>query len=192
MTKARESVYDEAAQWIRKAGSIAVFSGAGVSAESGIATFRDPGGIWDRFDPLEVGTPDGMLRTLAHTPERAISFMRDVLETLRRAGPNRGHRALGELERTGKVRGVITQNVDGLHQEGGSSNVIELHGNSFRLRCAGAAPPVLRVWSTLVIVAPRNKLSSAAKRRPAKQHPACPCRNPGQKSARGHRFALNQ
>ena len=130
-----ESTYDEAAEWIAGSTFAVAFSGAGVSAESGIATFRDPGGLWERFDPMEVATAPGLVNKLRSDPGEFVEFFRDVMDTMRAADPNPGHRALGELEELGKLRAVVTQNVDNLHQEGGSRTVLELHGNTFRLEC---------------------------------------------------------
>ncbi len=111
------------------------FSGAGASAESGIATFRDPGGIWERFDPELVGTPSGILSLLKSGPARLYGFLREALDSVLRAEPNPGHQALAAMERIGRMTGVITQNVDDLHQIAGSQQVVELHGNVFRLKC---------------------------------------------------------
>lgn len=111
------------------------FCGAGMSAESGIPTFRDPGGMWDLFPPGEFGTPGGLMQTFTSHPEKVHAFLSAVLGTLRNAHPNPGHVALAELERMGIVRSVITQNVDGLHQEAGSRKVLEVHGSLYRFKC---------------------------------------------------------
>ena len=108
-------------------------SGAGVSAESGVATFRDPGGIWDIVDPAEVGTVNGLLHTLSTKADRLLPVFQDMLTTFKAAEPNPGHVALARLEQKGILKTVITQNVDNLHQEAGSTNVIEVHGNLFRM-----------------------------------------------------------
>jgi NAD-dependent deacetylase len=128
-------VLDQAADWLAEADRAVAFSGAGVSAESGIATFRDPGGVWERFDPAEVGTTAGILRLLRSGPTRLYGFLGEVMDAVLRAEPNPGHRALADLEGVGRLHGVITQNVDDLHQTAGSSQVIELHGNVLRLKC---------------------------------------------------------
>ncbi|MBN2284421.1 MAG: NAD-dependent protein deacylase [Deltaproteobacteria bacterium] len=109
--------------------------GAGVSAESGIATFRDVGGIWDRIDPMEVGTPDGLIRTLQRDAGKLLPLFMEILDSFEGAEPNRGHFALADLEKMGVLKTVITQNADNLHQEAGSTDVIEVHGNVFRMKC---------------------------------------------------------
>ncbi len=144
--------YDRAAEWIAESERVVAFSGAGVSAESGIATFRDPGGIWERFDPEEVGTVPGILALLRSDPSRLAGFLRESLRSVLDAAPNPGHVALAALEQAGRLAGVITQNVDNLHQEAGSTRVIELHGNVRQLRCTGCRTtelltrPNIRQW----------------------------------------------
>lgn len=111
------------------------FTGAGISAESGIPTFRDPGGIWDRFDPGEFGTWDGLAGLAMTRPDRLADFLVELRAVLAAATPGAGHRALARLGATGLVDGVITQNVDGLHQEAGSARVVEIHGSFTRTAC---------------------------------------------------------
>ena len=127
----------EAGSLINRANHLVAFSGAGVSEESGIPTFRDPGGLWDRFDPYEVGGGDifSSLFGGSGVPHGAVDFVSEMLAVLKKAGPNPGHRALGELEALGILTSVITQNIDNLHREAGNSQVIEVHGNIFRLVC---------------------------------------------------------
>jgi len=128
---------EEAASMIRGAKNLVAFTGAGVSEESGIPTFRDPGGLWDRFDPYEVGGGDvfSSLYRGGAIPASATGFVSEMLTVLEKAHPNPGHTALGELERMGILRSVITQNIDNLHREAGNSLVIEVHGNIYRLAC---------------------------------------------------------
>lgn len=136
---ADEELIEEAARLIAGAKNLVAFSGAGVSAESGIPTFRDPGGLWDRFDPYELGGGDifsALLRG-SKIPASATDFVSEMLDVLERARPNPGHLALGELESMGILRSVITQNIDNLHREAGNTRVIEVHGNIFRLACLG-------------------------------------------------------
>lgn len=120
---------------LRATQSLVVFSGAGMSAESGIPTFRDPGGLWDQFDPEEVGTGPGLLASLNKMPDKIKSFMENTIQIFLKAKPNPGHLALGTLEKMGILRTVITQNVDNLHQEAGNTKVLEMHGNLYRQRC---------------------------------------------------------
>ena len=110
-----------------------VFTGAGISTESGIPDFRSPGGIWTKMAPIDFDS------FLASEEARRETWRRKFESdpVLRQARPNRGHRAVAELVRRGKVAAVITQNIDGLHQSSGLSaeQVIELHGNSTYARC---------------------------------------------------------
>ncbi len=109
----------------------AVLTGAGVSAESGMPTFRGEGGLWKEFRPEELATPEAFARN----PELVwewYDYRRGILEGIE---PNEGHRALAAAEKVFDIFTLITQNVDGLHQSAGSSDVIELHGNIRRDRC---------------------------------------------------------
>jgi NAD-dependent deacetylase len=112
------------------------FTGAGISTESGIPDFRSPGGVWTRYDPR-----DFTFDRYVESPEvRASSWAmrREFFAT--DVAPNPGHRALALLEQSGRSLGVVTQNIDGLHQLAGSVNVIELHGTAREVMCLGRAP----------------------------------------------------
>ena len=102
---------------------IVVLTGAGMSAESGISTFRDAGGLWDQYPVEQVATPEGY----AANPELVINFYNERRKQLLQVRPNRGHELLASLEDDFDVT-VITQNVDNLHERAGSSKVIHLHG----------------------------------------------------------------
>lgn len=106
-----------------------------MSEESGIPTFRDPGGLWDRFDPAEFGTWHGLAGVALSRPHELAEFLATLRRALGDARPGPGHRALARLEEAGLVRGVVTQNVDGLHQEAGSGHVLEIHGSFLGSRC---------------------------------------------------------
>ena len=112
-------------------GRVVALTGAGVSAESGIPTFRGPGGLWERFRPEDLATPEAFARD----PRRVWAWYKWRLGIVLSARPNPAHLALAELERMGLLEAVITQNVDGLHQEAGSKRVVELHGSLRRARC---------------------------------------------------------
>lgn len=112
-----------------------VFTGAGVSEESGIPTFRGKGGLWDRYPPTLYANPVGLALLFLLRPSRMANFVYDVLDSLLRAEPNLCHRVIARLEEEGLIKAVITQNVDDLHFTAGSVNVYELHGNVFRVRC---------------------------------------------------------
>ena len=102
---------------------LVVLTGAGMSAESGISTFRDSGGLWDRYPVEKVATPEGY----AEDPELVINFYNERRKQLLEVAPNLGHVRLAELEKNFDVT-VITQNVDNLHERAGSHHVIHLHG----------------------------------------------------------------
>jgi NAD-dependent deacetylase len=109
--------------------SAVAFTGAGISAESGIPVYRGEGGLWTKFDPYKVAHID----TFRADPSEYWRYSREHRRT--DARPNAAHYALAELERAAKLRAVITQNTDGLHQKAGSSRVIELHGSSHSVVC---------------------------------------------------------
>lgn len=108
---------------------IVVLTGAGISAESGLSTFRDNGGLWEQHSVYDVATPEAFVRD----PELVLRFYNDRRRQLEAAEPNRAHRLLAALEEHYRVT-VITQNVDNLHERGGSSNVIHLHGELTKAR----------------------------------------------------------
>lgn len=111
-----------------------VLTGAGVSTESGIPDFRSAGGMWERHDPTVVGS----LATFLSRPELFWRFHRARADALERVEPNAAHRAVAQLERMGRVKAVITQNIDRLHRRAGSEHLIEVHGSLERgvcLRC---------------------------------------------------------
>jgi NAD-dependent deacetylase len=123
----------EARLLVSKARCIAVLTGAGISSESGIPTFRDAmTGLWSRFRPEDLATPEAFARD----PRIVWQWYAWRRELVERAQPNAGHAALVELERRTKRFALITQNVDGLHARAGSRRVIELHGNLLRTRCS--------------------------------------------------------
>ncbi len=134
----QKSMIERAAELIGGARNLVAFTGAGVSQESGIPTFRDPGGLWDRYDPDQVGSGDifGELMS-GKISDATVNFITEIVGCLENARPNPAHLALGELERLGILRSVITQNIDDLHREAGNTNVIEVHGNLQRLVCMG-------------------------------------------------------
>lgn len=109
-----------------------VLTGAGISAESGVPTFREAQtGLWAKFDPLELATPEAFARD----PELVWRWYRWRRELVARAEPNAGHRALADLQALVPRLTLVTQNVDGMHQRAGSRDVIEFHGNLFTDRC---------------------------------------------------------
>lgn len=124
------------AELIRHSSRIVAFTGAGISTESGIPDFRSPGGVWTRYDPREF-TFDKYVES-AQVRANSWAMRKEFLGNA--PEPNPAHEALAELDRAGRSLGVITQNIDGLHQRAGSTNVVEIHGTSREVMCIGAAP----------------------------------------------------
>src|SRR5450432_1836161 len=109
--------------------SLVVLTGAGISAESGIPTFRDSGGLWEGFRVEDVATPEGWRKN----PSMVLDFYNQRRKKALEVKPNRGHEILAELEKEFDVT-IVTQNVDNLHERAGSTNVIHLHGSLFESR----------------------------------------------------------
>ncbi len=124
-------LYNEVAELLVKKRSAVALTGAGVSAESGIPTFRGPGGLWTFYRPEDIATPEAFERD----PEKVWRWYRMRLEKIFEAKPNPGHYALAEMERLGILNCVITQNVDELNRLAGNKCVVELHGSIRRIRC---------------------------------------------------------
>src|SRR2546430_8877669 len=116
---------DRAAELLRGASTAVALTGAGVSAESGIPTFRGEGGLWTKYDPVKVSSID----TFMANPSGYWEVARERGGIALAARPNPGHEALASLEAQGRLVAVITQNTDGLHQAAGSRRVVELHGS---------------------------------------------------------------
>ncbi len=110
---------------------IVAFTGAGISAESGIPTFRGEDGIWKKYDPEKVAS----INSFYENPANYWKFARDFESKFLDVKPSPAHISIGKLERMNRLLGVITQNVDGLHQKAGNTTVIELHGNTGVVRC---------------------------------------------------------
>lgn len=121
----------EAARLLKHASYVCALTGAGVSAESGVPTFRGGGGLWEGESIEAVATPQGFQAD----PERVWRFYNARRWQLRDVRPNAGHYALAEIERLVPAFGLITQNVDGLHRLAGSRHVIEIHGTIYSVRC---------------------------------------------------------
>jgi len=117
---------------ISKSKHVVALTGAGISVESGIPPFRGPGGLWEKFDPMEIGHIRTFMKDPARVWKTLMAEMRGVLE---KARPNKAHIALARLESLGFLKAVITQNIDGLHQAAGNTDVIEFHGNFAWLVC---------------------------------------------------------
>lgn len=120
---------------------IVVLSGAGISAESGIKTFRDADGLWEGHDVMEVASPEGFQKN----PELVLNFYNERRKQLKEVEPNAAHTALADLEKKYTVS-IITQNVDDLHERAGSTNVIHLHGELRKIRSTGNDKDI-KVWN---------------------------------------------
>jgi NAD-dependent deacetylase len=136
---------ERAAALISGARHVAVLTGAGVSAESGIPTFRGPGGLWQGRDPLSLATP----QAFAADPRLVWEFYNWRRDRVARAEPNAAHRAIAELACRVPKLTLVTQNVDRLHHRAGSRDVIELHGNLWEVRCTGCGTTTDRSGETL-------------------------------------------
>lgn len=125
---------------------LVVLTGAGISAESGIKTFRDSDGLWEGHDVMDVATPEGFHRN----PELVLEFYNQRRRQLHEVKPNAGHRLLAELENDFDVH-IITQNVDNLHEQAGSSKVLHLHGELFKVRSTKDRSHILD-WETDLVL----------------------------------------
>ncbi len=123
------------------------FTGAGVSAESGISTFRGSGGLWTKYDPVQTASLAGFLAD----PAVYWRVSQERWRTYRRADPNPAHVALAALETMGHLTAIVTQNTDGLHRRAGSRRIVELHGEGGRVRCldCGTEEPRAEVQARL-------------------------------------------
>jgi NAD-dependent deacetylase len=129
-----DDLITNAARWLAKCRQVVVLTGAGVSKESGIPTFREAQeGLWAQYDPMEMATEDGFLRN----PPLVWQWYDYRFGMVERARPNPGHLAIAEIERMLPQVVVVTQNIDGLHQVAGSTDVVELHGSIRHFKCLG-------------------------------------------------------
>lgn len=119
-----------AADWIRSARSLVAFTGAGISAESGVPTFRDTDGFWREFPPERFATWRGLVDTAIRRPRQLAKFVHAVVAPIADAQPNAAHLAIAAAEEHLKIQ-VVTQNIDRLHQDAGSTTVYEIHGSLF-------------------------------------------------------------
>ena len=130
--------YRVVAELIKEKGYVVAFTGSGISVDSGIPTFRGGQGLWEKYDPMEYAHIDAFRRN----PEKVWNMLREMAGVIFAAKPSPAHVALSELEKKGFLKAIITQNVDGLHQIAGNSNVIEYHGNHRRLVCLGCSAKI--------------------------------------------------
>ena len=123
-------MFNSIAKQLQKAKKIVFVTGAGISQESGIPTFRGKDGLWRNYDPMKLATIDAFY----DDPKLVWEWYSERRENIFAAEPNLGHKAIAELEKFSNVI-VLTQNIDGLHQRAGSSKVLELHGSIIKIKC---------------------------------------------------------
>ena len=126
-----DTLINRLAEDILRSRKTVALSGAGMSVESGIASFRGKGGLWEKYNPEEYGH----ITTLRHAPEKAWIMLKEMHLEINKAKPNKGHMALAELEHMGLLSSIITQNVDGLHHLACNTDIIEFHGNLLSVIC---------------------------------------------------------
>ncbi|MBN1278044.1 MAG: NAD-dependent deacylase [Deltaproteobacteria bacterium] len=126
-----KNLIDQVADIITTSKLTIALTGAGISAESGIPDFRSAEGLWSKFDPNEYAS----IASFMSDPEKVWLMLREMDDLVSSARPNKAHLGMSELEKLGYLHCIITQNIDNLHQSGGSKNVIEYHGNSSTLSC---------------------------------------------------------
>jgi NAD-dependent deacetylase len=135
----------ETARWV-------AFTGAGISAESGVPTFRGPQGLWRSFSPEKLATPEAF----AEDPRLVWEWYDSRRQIISQVKPNPGHRALAEIERRAPGRfTLVTQNVDGLHDRAGSRHPVKLHGDIWQLRCTGCAAEIRNEQAPMKPLPPR-------------------------------------
>ncbi len=122
---------EQARQWLKTASSIVALTGAGISAESGVPTFRGAGGLWEHYRLEDLATPEGFARN----PKLVWEWYAWRRGLIAEAKPNPGHLALAEIERRSRRFTLVTQNVDGLHDRAGSRNILKVHGDLWIVRC---------------------------------------------------------
>jgi NAD-dependent deacetylase len=127
--------FKEIAGIIKERKNVVAFTGAGISVDAGIPAFRGGQGLWEKYDPMEYAQIDSFVRH----PEKVWTMLREMGSLILTAEPSPAHRAIGGLEKAGLLNAVITQNVDGLHQLAGNTNVIEYHGNHRQMKCPGCS-----------------------------------------------------
>jgi len=146
MSRCESEAIAQARSWINNATATTALTGAGISAESGVPTFRGFAGLWKQFRPEDLATPEAFARH----PELVWEWYDWRRSLIAKAQPNPGHRALADLERRAQSFTLITQNVDRLHQRAGSQSVLELHGSIWQLRCTACH----REWSDETVPLP--------------------------------------
>jgi NAD-dependent deacetylase len=142
----------KSAKDLASAKHVAALTGAGISVESGIPPFRGKGGIWEKYDPMEYAHIDAFLKDPTKVWNVLIKEMKELVDT---AMPNNAHLGLARLEEVGILKTIITQNVDGLHQKAGNTDVIEFHGNFAWQKCMACDRRVETIKVSMSQIPPR-------------------------------------
>ncbi|NPA73450.1 MAG: NAD-dependent deacylase [Epsilonproteobacteria bacterium] len=128
-----DTLYKEAAKAIKDSKYCVAFTGAGISVESGIPTFRGPTGLWSKYDPKILD-----IDFFINNPKESWHYIKEIFyDYMGDTKPNDAHKFLAKLEDMGQLKGIVTQNIDNLHQEAGSKNVVEFHGTASKMLCMG-------------------------------------------------------
>jgi NAD-dependent deacetylase len=126
---------------LRRDDRLTILSGAGISAESGVPTFRGEDGLWKGYDVTQLANPEAFARN----PEKVLEWYVWRRKMVTECRPNAAHLAIAAIEEAGCDVVVITQNIDSLHRRAGSRSVVELHGNIFKIRCSGGCPDIIEL-----------------------------------------------
>jgi NAD-dependent deacetylase len=145
---------EQAREWLAQATRVAVLTGAGISAESGVPTFRGNGGLWKEYKAEDLATPEAFFKD----PRLVWEWYNWRRELIAKALPNAAHKALVQLEIKKREYTLITQNVDGLHDRAGSGRMLKLHGDIWRMRCTA---PTGRTGARRCLRSPRTALAEA-------------------------------
>jgi NAD-dependent deacetylase len=143
--------YRRFSEWLFKSRYAVALTGAGISVESGIPDFRSKDGLWSKYDPFEYAYID----SFRIAPGKVWNMLNEMVTLFDLVNPNDAHLALGELEKMGIIKTVITQNIDSLHQRGGSSDVVEFHGHFRSLHCDNCSRMFTREEVSLKTLPPR-------------------------------------
>ncbi len=151
MDEVMSSGLRRAADIIRSSTGTVALTGAGISVESHIPPFRGENGLWQRYDPEEYAH----IRSFTREPEKVWVMLKELVDTCLNAEPNRAHVALAEMEKRGILKGIITQNIDGLHQRAGSREVVEFHGGNNTMSCLTCRKKCRTEEVSLAVIPPR-------------------------------------
>ena len=136
-----EDLYAKGTEFIRSSRNILIFTGAGISTDSGIPDFRSPGGVWDKYDPSDFYFQNFVSSETSR--EKYWKMSTEMYETIKDAEPNHAHMAIRKLEYMGKLLAIVTQNIDHLHHKAGNSpeKIVELHGTTVTVSCLTCKKP---------------------------------------------------